>query len=202
MAKHSRARPMTVAEINELRAALIENSISLIADADLLYVNGRYARAYALSVLATEEISKLPVLISCLEELAEGIQPNWDHIAKFLTSHPRKLLVNQLYWASQRTPGGLEATSSQQWQEAVKAAEGLHARKLCGFYATSDGGVATTPTKAIGKEEAAFALKLARISVNMLELVSRAFTLRQNDPNAPVKIDFRYSLLDEPCVGK
>jgi hypothetical protein len=58
--------------------------------------------------------------------------------------------------------------------------------------------MATTPTKAIDKEEATFGLKLARISFNMLDLVSRAFTLRQNDPNAPVEIDFRYSLLDEP----
>ena len=47
---------MTVAEIDELRAAAIENSISLIADADLLYVNGRYPRTYALSVLAAEDL--------------------------------------------------------------------------------------------------------------------------------------------------
>jgi AbiV family abortive infection protein len=130
MAKHSRARPMTLAEINERRAALIENSISLISDGDRLYVNGRYARAYAMSVLATEEISTLPVLISCLAELAEGIQPKWDDMAKFLTSYPGKLLMNQLYSASQRTPGGLDATGSQQWQDAVKAATHLNARKI------------------------------------------------------------------------
>src|SRR5207249_3159052 len=104
------------------QAALIENSISLIDDADLLYINGRYPRAYALSVLATEEISKLPALISCLEELAKGIQPNWDDIAELLNNHRGKLMMNQLYWASQRAPGRLDATGSQQWEDAVKAA--------------------------------------------------------------------------------
>jgi AbiV family abortive infection protein len=191
---------MTVAEIDELRIAVVDNSISLIDDADLLYVNGRYPRTYALSVLAIEEVSKLPVLVSCLEQLSEGTQPDWAGIDEFLNSHHGKLMMNQSYWASQRTPGGLDATGSRQWQDAIRAARDLHVRKLSGFYATSDGGVATSPAKAIDQKQAAFALKLARVSFNMLELVSRAFTLRRNDPKAHVEINFRYSLGDAPLA--
>lgn len=125
---------MSVAELDELRAAVVENAISLIDDADLLYVNARYPRAYALSVLAIEEVSKLPALISCLEQLANGAQPDWDDIDEFLNSHHGKLLMNQLYWASQRTPGGLDATDTRQWEDAVKAARDIQGRKLSSLY--------------------------------------------------------------------
>jgi AbiV family abortive infection protein len=70
------APPMTVAQINALSEALVDNAIALIADADLLYTNGRLARAYSVAILAAEEMSKIPALIACLDELNRGIQPN------------------------------------------------------------------------------------------------------------------------------
>lgn len=191
---------MTVSQINALRQGLIENAISLIADADLLYVNGRLARAYSVAILATEEMSKIPALIACIEELDKGAQPNWDDLAQFLTSHRKKLMMNELYFATQRSASGLDPTGSKQWQEAIKAAEDRDTRKQSGFYVTVDAGVVTTPAVAVNKEHAKFALQLARITFNMMELVDNAFTLRRHNPQAPVEIHFRYSLLDEPLV--
>src|SRR5262245_46092042 len=127
---------MSVAQIDALRQALVENAIALIADADLLYVNGRLARAYSVAILATEEMSKIPVLLACLEELAQGKQPQWDDVAEFLTSHYGKLMMNELYFATQRSATGLDATGSKQWQEAVKAAKDRNTRKQRGFYVT------------------------------------------------------------------
>ena len=196
------AAPMTVSQINALREALIENAISLISDADLLYMNGRLARAYSVAILATEEMSKIPALIACLDELDKGTQPNWDDIAEFLTSHYGKLMMNELYFATQRSATGLDATGSKQWQEAVKAAKDRNTRKQSGLYVAVDNGVVATPAAAVDKEHAKFALGLARITFNMMELVNRAFTLRQHNPEAPVEIKFRYSLMDEPLVGK
>jgi AbiV family abortive infection protein len=189
---------MSIAQIDALRQALVENAIALIADADLLYVNGRLARAYSVAILATEEMSKIPVLIACLEEVAQGKQPQWDDVAEFLTSHYGKLMMNELYFATQRSATGLDATGSKQWQEAVKAAKDRNTRKQRGFYVTADSGVVETPAMAIDKEQAKFALGLARITFNMMELVNRAFTLRQHNPKAPVEIHFRYSLMDQP----
>jgi AbiV family abortive infection protein len=194
------ASPMTIAQINALREALVENAIALIADADLLFVNGRPARAYSVAILATEEISKIPALIACLDQLDKGNQPDWDDIAEFLSSHYGKLMMNELYFTAQRSATGLDATGSKQWQEAVKAAKDRNTRKQRGFYVTIDAGVITTPAAAVDKEHAKFALGLARITFNMMELVNRAFTLRQHNPKAPVAINFRYSLMDDPLV--
>jgi AbiV family abortive infection protein len=195
------ASAMTVSQIDALREALIDNAIALIADADLLFKNGRLARAYSVAILATEEMSKIPALIACLDELDKGNQPDWDNLAEFLVSHYGKLMMNELYFATQRSAAGLDATGSKQWQEAVKAAKDRNTRKQSGFYVTTDAGVVRTPAAAIDKEHAKFALGLARMTFNMMELVNRAFTLRQHNPNAPVEVNFRYSLIDEPFVG-
>jgi AbiV family abortive infection protein len=143
-------------------------------------------------------MSKIPALIACLDELNRGIQPNWDDIAEFLSSHYGKLMMNELYFATQRSVTGLDATGGKQWQEAVKAAKDRNTRKQSGFYVRMDAGVVTIPAVAINKEHARFALQLARITFNMMELVNRAFTLRQHNPAAPVDVHFRYSLMDAP----
>lgn len=166
---------MTVSQINALRQGLIENAISLIADADLLYVNGRLARAYSVAILATEEMSKIPALIPCIQELDKGAQPNWDDLAQFLTSHRAKLMMNDLYFAAQRSASGLDPTGSKQWQEAVKAAKDRDTRKQSGFYVTVDAGVVTTPVVAVNKEHAKFALQLARNPFPILALGRAAY---------------------------
>ncbi|MDP9224753.1 MAG: hypothetical protein M3P13_11815 [Acidobacteriota bacterium] len=71
------------------------------------------------AILATEEMSKIPALIACLDELDKREQPKWDDIAEFLRSHDWKLMMNELYFATQRSATGLDATGSKQWQEAV-----------------------------------------------------------------------------------
>ena len=191
---------MTVEQINALREALIENAIALIADADLLYENGRLARAYSIAILATEEMSKLPILLHCLEELDAGSEPNWADVGEFLASHYGKLMMNELYFATQRSANGLDATGSKQWQDAVKAAKDRNARKQSGFYVNVEAGSVVTPAVAVPREQAKFALGLARITFNMMELVNRAFTLRQHEPQAKVDINFRYSFTDPPLA--
>lgn len=47
---------------------IIENAQSLLSDAELLYKNERYERTVTLSVLAIEEIGKIPILRSILLE--------------------------------------------------------------------------------------------------------------------------------------
>jgi AbiV family abortive infection protein len=167
--------------------ALVENAIALIADADLLYMNGRLARAYSFAILAAEEMSKIPALIACLDQLDKGNQPDWDDIAELLVSHYGKLMINELFFATQRSAAGLDATGSKQWQEAVQAAKDRNTRKQNGFYVGIDAGSRHDAGR--GSRQGAREVRawVARITFNMMELVNRAFTLRQHDPKAPIE---------------
>lgn len=71
-------------------------------------------------------------------------------------------MMNELYFATQRSATGLDVTGSKQWQEAVKAAKERNTGKQRGFYVTADAGVVETPVMAVDKEQAKFALGLAR----------------------------------------
>ena len=55
MAQSPQPEPLTFEQLHSYASALLDNASSLVADAQLLADAGRYARAYALSVLAFEE---------------------------------------------------------------------------------------------------------------------------------------------------
>src|SRR5262245_18076649 len=94
MAKPKNARSLSLADIAALRAKLLKNGESLIADADLLFKSRRYPRAFALSVIAIEEVSKIPYLLECAEKILLGRPPHWPDVHRFLNSHQEKLMAN------------------------------------------------------------------------------------------------------------
>jgi AbiV family abortive infection protein len=53
----------------------------------LLSARRRDARAFALSVIAIEEASKIPYLVECAEKIIAGEAPNRADVHKFLNSH-------------------------------------------------------------------------------------------------------------------
>lgn len=70
-------------------AKSLMNARDLVADADLLYSKKRYPRAFALALLAREEIGKAKLLMSALlsKELGQGVTPD---LQKAFSSHQEK----------------------------------------------------------------------------------------------------------------
>jgi hypothetical protein len=54
--------PLSKAQLEEARGAVLDNARSLLDDALVLLNSNRYARSYSLSVLACEEMAKLTML--------------------------------------------------------------------------------------------------------------------------------------------
>ncbi|MFP8487927.1 AbiV family abortive infection protein [Gracilimonas sp. Q87] len=66
---------------------ITENANSLLADAELLFANNRYERTVTLSILAIEEIGKIPILRSIL--LEDG-QKDLNKVWKNFRTHQEK----------------------------------------------------------------------------------------------------------------
>lgn len=70
---------------------MLRNAVSLLRDARLLFKRRRYPRAYALSHLASEEMSKLPMLVRAGLESQVSQEYNWRKLEDRLHSHKSKL---------------------------------------------------------------------------------------------------------------
>ena len=82
---------LSIGEIEELRKLILENAEELSEEASILFNNKKYARAYTLSHLASEELAKLPILSKLALDLINGKDVNWKKIDKKLNSHTEKL---------------------------------------------------------------------------------------------------------------
>ena len=85
--------PLSIAEIENLRALVLENAAELLAEARLLFEHDRYARACALAHLSSEELAKLPMLAGVGVRVLRGQMIDWKRFEKRLTSHLAKLKV-------------------------------------------------------------------------------------------------------------
>ena len=81
---------MSIKEIDLAREKVFENAQALVEDAEILFSNHRYARAYALAHLACEELAKLPMLVTAGLELACGRRVDWKKLDKRFRSHSEK----------------------------------------------------------------------------------------------------------------
>lgn len=85
--------PLSVLEVENLRALVFENASELLAEAKLLFDHDKYARACALAHLSSEELAKLPMLAGVGVALLKGHPIDWKKFDKKLTSHSAKLKV-------------------------------------------------------------------------------------------------------------
>lgn len=85
---------LSLPQIENLRALVLENATELLAEAKLLFEHEKYARACALSHLSSEELAKLPMLAGAGVRICKGLEVNWDafHKKKF-SSHAAKLKI-------------------------------------------------------------------------------------------------------------
>lgn len=84
-------KPLTPEQVEVARVQILENAMSLLGEAKLLFDHGFYARAYALAHLASEEIVKIPMLVRAVLDEIAGIPYDWKKLEKRLTSHVAKI---------------------------------------------------------------------------------------------------------------
>lgn len=84
-------KPLTPETIEAGRHKILSNASQLIEEAELLLKAEHNARAYALACLASEELSKIPMLVRASASYLCDIEFDWDKLERKLKSHYRKL---------------------------------------------------------------------------------------------------------------
>jgi AbiV family abortive infection protein len=179
MGKLKNALPLSLADIAALRGKLLDNSASLIADAELLLRNGRYARAFALSVIAIEEASKIPYLLECAEKIVAGQPPDWPDVHEFLRSHQQKLMANLMNFKRLQSLSKVPAKGTAGWEDAVARIREMDGFKQDGFYVSCGAIGSAVPDEKFDDVRAGMVLKLAQVSFNTSDLMGRGFDAKQ-----------------------
>jgi len=84
-------KPIAAADLKKARALVLANATELLEDALFLLNDGRYARSYALTVLAREEMAKLAMVVRAVLNAHE--QFDWDRFDRRIKRHEAKLEV-------------------------------------------------------------------------------------------------------------
>ena len=179
MTKPKTPPPLSLADIAALRTQLLENSGSLIAGAEVLFVSKRYARAFALSVIAMEEASKIPYLLECAEKIIGGQAPDWTEVHKFLNSHQQKLMANLMNFKRVQSPSKVPAKGTADWEDAVARVREMDGFKQDGFYVSIADTGSSAPDAKFDEARTAMVLRLAKVSVNTSDLMGRGFDAKQ-----------------------
>ena len=72
--------PLSLDQLRRSRTAVLRNASELLSDALCLQVDNRFARAFALSVLAAEELGKLAMLVRASYALNANETFDWDRL--------------------------------------------------------------------------------------------------------------------------
>jgi AbiV family abortive infection protein len=177
--KSKNPRSLSLAEIATLRAQLLENTASLIGDAEVLFVKQRYARAFSLCVIAIEEASKIPYLLECAEKIVGGQPPDWSEVHKFLNSHQQKLMANLMNFKRVQSPSRVPAKGTADWEDAVARVREMDGFKQDGFYVFIGDTGSSAPDGKFDEARTAMVLRLAKVSFNTSDLMGRGFDAKQ-----------------------
>lgn len=89
--KNQMMEALTIPQIFTASTKILENAQELVEEATLLLEHNRYARAFALAHLASEEIVKFHLLLPVALELARDHRIDWKQVNKTLRNHHVKI---------------------------------------------------------------------------------------------------------------
>ena len=70
--------PISINEIEDVRVKILDNARELLEDAELLLSHERFTRAYSLAHLASEEMTKLPMVCGVAISILRGEEVDWS----------------------------------------------------------------------------------------------------------------------------
>lgn len=174
-------KALSLADIDGLCNRLLENCSALISDAELLLANHRHPRAFALSVIAVEEASKIQLLLQCAEGILAGDEPDWAEIHASLHSHREKLMANLLGFKRIQSRSKVPLKGSAEWDDAVARVKEMNGFKQDGLYVSfGDAGIGT-PAEKFDEERTRMVVRLAQVSFNTSDLMTRGFEAKVPD---------------------
>lgn len=81
---------LKVEELQDIYNQIYKNAIELVEEAEILYLNQKYARGYFCAHIALEEFGKLPMLITTALNIYNGVKIDWKYLNKSLRNHKKK----------------------------------------------------------------------------------------------------------------
>ena len=161
--------PLSIEEVERLRALVLENASELLAEARLLFEHQKYARAYALAHFSSEELAKLPMLAGVGIDLLKGHSIDWNKFEKKLGSHAAKLKV---LLAIDFLGTAVDPTSREipVHKQKLSRIELFNALKNAALYAGVYQGGAYKPSAFLGQ---AFSENALTLSANRFELFAQ-----------------------------
>lgn len=139
-----------------------ENSLALIQDAELLFENDSYARAYSITQLAIEEIGKARMVFDLYMSIVMGDRKEFDFpkFRKNFRDHKWKTVESKIsniyYNASVRSQSTqeLEEFALKNFAEMQKAKNGDYDKlKNNGFYVSIENNSFCSPKEMFNREE-------------------------------------------------
>ena len=173
-------KALSLTDIDALRDKLLENCSALISDAELLLANHRYARAFALSVIAIEEASKIQTLLECAEDILAGHDVDWTEIHASLHSHREKLMANLLGFKRMQSPSKVPVKGTGDWEDAVARVKEMNGFKQDGLYVSFGAAGIGVPAEKFDEERTRMVVRLAQVSFNASDLIARGFDAKRN----------------------
>lgn len=161
-----------------LAQAALANGRDLIADAELLLGAGRVPRTIALSILATEELSKT-LLVWCwllAERKGKSVDPTV--LRKGLRNHKAKLVMPSIVREAFRSSVGASLEDEikrliDYVPEATRHAETSDRIKQNAFYVHFTDEKVESPSESISESHAKASLDLAKSWARVLEMFQR-----------------------------
>jgi AbiV family abortive infection protein len=159
-------KALSIEQIELARKKVFENTEELISEAQLLFDNGRYARAFAVAHLASEEIAKLMMLARIGTDLLLGRTIDWRKFFRRFRNHEEKLQNMALFDYFFLSDPDLLANRDLRKLEADEAAvPDQNRRKNLSLYVDLADEPFRRPSEIINENE----------TFNLLELVKERF---------------------------
>lgn len=159
---------LSITEIESLRALVLQNAGELVVEAGILFDHRKFARAFTLAHLSSEELAKLPFLAWVGITLVKGESIDWKKLDKRLRSHRTKLkgllFVDFLGMSVDQTTKEIKAHP-----ETISRVELFNELKNVSLYASLYQGELCNPNTAITQSLAEQMLTAAK---NRFELYS------------------------------
>ncbi len=146
-------KPLCPEQVEVARALILQNALSLLEEARLLFMHGFFARSYTLAHLASEEIVKIPMLVRAVLDEMAGIPYDWRKLEKRLTSHVKKIDAAH-YHDYLQTDIRADDSDVRAYEDALETTADINEDKNNSIYCGFADGVATSPLKNIGENMA------------------------------------------------
>lgn len=132
---------------------ILQNALSLLEEAQLLFGHGFFARSYTLAHLASEEIVKIPMLVRAVMDEMAGIPYDWRKLERKLTSHIKKIDAAHFH-DYLNTEIRADDSDVRAYEAALETTADINEDKNNSIYCGFADGAATSPLKHISESMA------------------------------------------------